>query len=193
MGWDGASLATLTSWPVIQPTHHTDHPDALQLSTLLRTHPSYYVLRTEGGHGRESATSSSNCCKSAKPQMLSVTQKSTLSSPSLLHTYPTNHPSNKPTAKCSLPCLALPFPRCARTRCRRQSSSICLPSIMAAHCGITELPVGTRGGWGKEGGRLRRLRAIANKKGGKSTLLWHLILILLPYLSIDSGDCRGIR
>lgn len=200
MGWDGASLASLTSWPVIQPTHtHTTLTIRMHFNfppCCVHTHRTTYYI-AEGGHGRESATSSSssssNCCKSAKPQMLSVTQKSTLSSPSLLHTYPTNHPSNKPTAKCSLPFLSLPFPRCARTRCRRQSSSICLPSIMAAHCGITELPVGTRGGWGREGGRLRRLRAIANKKGGKSTLLWHLILILLPYLSIDSGDCRGIR
>lgn len=54
----------------------------------------------------------------------------------------TAEPSNKPTAKCALP-FPFPFssPRgAARTRCRRQSSSICLPSIMAAHCGITALP-----------------------------------------------------
>lgn len=110
MGWDGASLATLTSWPVIQPTHtHTTLTIRMHFNfppCCVHTHRTTYYI-AEGGHGRESATSSSssssNCCKSAKPQMLSVTQKSTLSSPSLLHTYPTNHPSNKPTAKCSLP------------------------------------------------------------------------------------------
>lgn len=132
---------------------------------------------------------SSNCCKSAKPQMLSVTQKSTLSQQQQPRQ---NHQTNPPQS------VHLPFPfpfssprGAARTRCRRQSSSICLPSIMAAHCGITELPDASC----NEGVLPTadcRLWAIANKKGGKSTLLWHLILILLPYLSIDSGDCRCV-
>lgn len=89
------------------------------------------------GEGGVPATSS-NCCKSAKPQMLSVTQKSTLSQQQQPRQ---NHQTNPPQ---SVP-LPFPFPfssprGAARTRCRRQSSSICLPSIMAAHCGITELP-----------------------------------------------------
>lgn len=120
--------------------------------------------------------------------MLSVTQKSTLSPPFLpFHTYPANHPSNKPTAKCS---PSLP------TLCTHSMPSTKLFNLLAIYYGssLWDYRAASWNERGEEGfgGRLRRLRAIANKKGGKSTLLWHLILILLPYLSIDSGDCRGI-
>lgn len=131
---------------------------------------------------------SSNCCKSAKPQMLSVTQKSTLSQQQQQQPRQ-NHQTNPPQ---SVPFLSLPilFPS---WRCTHSLPSTKLFNLLAIYYGssLWDYRAARRQ---LHRGRTRRadcrLWAIANKKGGKSTLLWHLILILLPYLSIDSGDCR---
>lgn len=103
----------------------------------------------------------------------------------------TAEPSNKPTAKCSPPFpLPILFPS---WRCTHSLPSTKLFNLLAIYYGssLWDYRAARRQ---LQRGRTRRadcrLWAIANKKGGKSTLLWHLILILLPYLSIDSGDCR---
>lgn len=101
-----------------------------------------------------------HCCKSAKPQMLNATHKSI------------PQPTQKSQAKTTV-----------TTATRPQSSSICLPSIMVAHCGITRTRTRAQIQTHPQPEaapptRMRVVRwGIANKKGGKSTLLWHLILI----------------
>lgn len=140
MGWDEASLASLTSWPVIQPTHtHTTLTIRMHFNfppCCVHTHRTTYYI-AEGGHGRESATSSSssssNCCKSAKPQMLSVTQKSTLSPPHLpsTPTQQTTHQTNPPQ---SVPFPALPCPSLP-TLCTHSMPSTKLFNLLAIYYG----------------------------------------------------------
>lgn len=109
----------------------------------------------------------------------------------------TVEPSNKPTAKCSLP-SPLPFLALHALDAVDKALQFACHLLWQLIVGLPSwqtplgnpLTVGLRAYaycWRR---CRRRLWAIANKKGGKSTLLWHLILILLPYLSIDSGDCR---
>lgn len=131
--------------------------------------PSFRVRATR------TTSSRPDCCKSAKPQMLNATHKSIPFE---------NPPKSRKTT--------------ATTATRPQSSSICLPSIMAAHCGITAKtnlnlnhptiqlyhhPARTTH---HPNVRPNHQRGIANKKGGKSTLLWHLILIFSPRGTDDS-------
>lgn len=127
--------------------------------------------------------------------MLSVTQKSTLSQQQQQQQPRQNHQTNPPQSvpfpfpfpfsSYSLPFVALhalaAVDKALQFACHLLWQLIVgLPSCQTPLG--NPLTVATRAYW--------RLWAIANKKGGKSTLLWHLILILLPYLSIDSGDCR---
>lgn len=189
---DGMGISNQLASHTTHTHTHTSHWPSGCTSTF---HPVAYYIE-EGGQGRESATSSSsNCCKSAKPQMLSVTQKSTLSPPSLP---PLPHLPSKPPIKQThrkvFPFLPFPSHALHALDAVDKALQFACHLLWQLIVGLPSCQLDREGGEEEGcGGRLRRLRAIANKKGGKSTLLWHLILILLPYLSIDSGDCRGIR